>query len=466
MKDRKKAELQRRLSMSPLHKPPAGLAEKIKRDIPRDLRVTEDERARFMKFNSISLRLAASILILVGGAYFAITMLSEKQRGPAALRTISMPQALPGQQKPANEKQVTVIDKLQPPTKKLDDRYDVARDREEKVKGERDQMAPTLVATRQEPARLPAAAAAAPPPPPAEVAFSDTATGSKDGNAAGGAAPVAQTAVSAPAPAPMMQAEARTMAKSAVIAEAPAMNAAAPATTELFGISVDRGAFDRIKFAIEHGDRPAAGNVDVAALVNYFAGATPHIRRDAALDLEASSRPVRDGKSTALVRVSVDTSSTIYDATLDITFDPMSVSEYHRVGGGNVPTASESVVLANRSVTALYAVELKPNVRARQAVATATLTYRSGEGKQTLTRWVSYGEALQAWKTRTRRHRLATLGAIWGETLVAQAVGADVAKQAEELAKQEPRDEKAQELATLATASSRLRTSSPTGSGR
>ena len=71
------------------------------------------------------------------------------------------------------------------------------------------------------------------------------------------------------------------------------------------------------------------------------------------------------------------------------------------------------------------------------------------------------------------RHRLATLGAVWSETL-RNTPGAlreadqvtDVARRAEELANQEPRDAKARELAMLASASSRLQSSGPTGSGR
>ena len=491
MTDRRKAELQRKLSMAPLPKPPAGLAERIKRDIPHDLRgATDADRARFTMFSTLSLRVAASILVLIGGAYFAIRLLSEiDERAKVATVAAPAPQASPARDALAVEKQKPVQVAEQAPAMS-DERKDVVAAKKEEVR-------------RREPARIVASNNRV-------EKLNDAVEHGLEGGAVGGvsagieggvvaqnepqtkSAPTstmaivdraqasevaAQTAVVAarapspaalPAPAPPPPAAA-DMAKTAATTEAITISGQAPIVApapELFGISTDRQAFDRIKFAIEHGDRPVASTVDVAALVNYFAGGPVRIRHEAALDLEASSRPVRDGNATALVRVSVDTSETIYDATLEIAFDPRAVVAYHRIGGESIASATEPVVQANRSVTALYAVDLRQNVRTFQNVATATLTYRSANGRQILTQRVTYAEAQGAWTHRSRRHRLATLGAIWGETLRASAAGTDVAQKAEELSKQEPRDEKAKELATLATASSRLRSSSPTGSGR
>ncbi|HJQ40205.1 MAG TPA: hypothetical protein VKB93_23930, partial [Thermoanaerobaculia bacterium] len=58
------------------------------------------------------------------------------------------------------------------------------------------------------------------------------------------------------------------------------------------------------------------------------------------------------------------------------------------------------------------------------------------------------------WTSASRRHRLASLGAVWGESLRDSRGGTDVAKRAEELASQAPRDERARELADVAAASS------------
>ena len=48
MTTKRKAELQRRLSMASVPKPPAGLADRIKRDIPELLDTTRD-RERFSR---------------------------------------------------------------------------------------------------------------------------------------------------------------------------------------------------------------------------------------------------------------------------------------------------------------------------------------------------------------------------------------------------------------------------------
>ena len=473
MTDRRKAELQRKLSMAPLPKPPAGLAERIKRDIPHDLRgATDADRARFTMFSSLSLRVAASILVLVGGAYFAIRLLSEVDQ-QAKVATIAVPQTAPlarTEAKPVENAPVFQVAQQQPaPPAMLDERKDVSRAKKQ-VQPRRNISAPVpVIADRDVAASTVGGTATG-----AEGGViarnetrAETSTRSMTEIAVRNAAPAP---AALPAPAQPPPAAAPEMAKTrAEAADALTITAQAPVVAHgpaLFGISTDRETFDRIKFAIEHGDRPVVSTVDVAALVNYFAGGAGRIRHEAALELEASSRPVRDGNANALVRVSVDTSETIYDATLEIAFDPRAVVAYHRIGGDNIASATEPVVTANQSVTALYAVDLRPNGRALQNVATATLTYRASNGRQILTRRVSYAEAEGAWKHRSRRHRLATLGAIWGETLHASAAGTDVALKAEELSKQEPRDQKAKELAMLATASSRLRSSSPTGSGR
>src|SRR6266851_1212100 len=93
----RKADLQRKLTLAPVAKPPAGLAERIKREIPKDLRFNaETERERLSKAVSFNLRVAASILILVSSAYLGLQLLSrvdEKQsvtqqpaRVPVAVR--------------------------------------------------------------------------------------------------------------------------------------------------------------------------------------------------------------------------------------------------------------------------------------------------------------------------------------------------------------------------------------------
>src|SRR5712692_8673465 len=96
MNANRKADLQRKLTLAPVAKPPAGLAERIKREIPKDLRFNaETERQRLSKAVAFNLRVAASILVLVSSAYLGLQLLSrldEKQpitqpaRIPVALR--------------------------------------------------------------------------------------------------------------------------------------------------------------------------------------------------------------------------------------------------------------------------------------------------------------------------------------------------------------------------------------------
>src|SRR5256885_3352633 len=92
----RKADLQRKLTLAPVAKPPAGLAERIKREIPKDLRFNaETERERLSKAVAFNLRVAASILILVSSAYLGLRFLSqidEKQQIPAA--TTARPKVL------------------------------------------------------------------------------------------------------------------------------------------------------------------------------------------------------------------------------------------------------------------------------------------------------------------------------------------------------------------------------------
>src|ERR1051326_5939602 len=84
---KRKAELQRRLSMASVPKPPAGLADRIKSDIP-DLLGTARERERLSSSIAFNLRVAASIILLVSSAYLCIQLLSRADRNEAAAPTI------------------------------------------------------------------------------------------------------------------------------------------------------------------------------------------------------------------------------------------------------------------------------------------------------------------------------------------------------------------------------------------
>ena len=79
----RKADLQRKLTLAPVAKPPAGLAERIKREIPKDLRFNaETEREQLSKAVAFNLRVAASILVLVSSAYLGLQLLSRLDENP------------------------------------------------------------------------------------------------------------------------------------------------------------------------------------------------------------------------------------------------------------------------------------------------------------------------------------------------------------------------------------------------
>src|ERR1700756_475641 len=72
----RKADLQRKLSMAPVATPPAGLADRIKSEIPSHfaLESAREQSRRSMMFN---LRIAASILLLVSSLYLVLHLLSR-----------------------------------------------------------------------------------------------------------------------------------------------------------------------------------------------------------------------------------------------------------------------------------------------------------------------------------------------------------------------------------------------------
>src|ERR1044071_8257936 len=80
MSPNRKADLQRKLAMAPIPKPPAGLAERIKSDIPQHLLVdVRKERERFSRAISFNLRVAASVILLIGSVYLALHVLTSTE---------------------------------------------------------------------------------------------------------------------------------------------------------------------------------------------------------------------------------------------------------------------------------------------------------------------------------------------------------------------------------------------------
>ena len=376
MNSKRRAELQRKLSMGAVPRPPADLSDRIKADIPQYLR-TDEDRDRFTGSVAFSMRVAASILLLITTAFVTLRLLEPETKQTASLAP--------------RPKLVPAVTRYQTST------------------------STTAAPERQAPV---------PAPPQAEVS------------------------VTAGAP---------------LISVAHADELPLRQKSEVFGISVDPNVFDRVKGSLQKGTRPPAATVNVDALVNYFAGPPARAPRRVSLEVEASPAPVEAEGDHAILRFTIDTprievgprESTppaAADARIEIEFDKKAVANFRRIGTG--PSLSpESMLLHNLSVTGLYQIELRPGLKGKQHVATVRLKYRSiTNGKpQEIVRVIRGSDLARDWARASRRHRLASLGAVWSESLKAGS-RIDVARRAEELATQEPKDSRARELANAANA--------------
>lgn len=467
MNQKRKAELQRKLSMTSVPRPPAGLSERLKADIPEKLMSADRDRDRLSRSTLFSMRVAASIILLVTSVYVAVQMISRTET-----RIESEPPTMIVARKtaaaPPAEVTTTLADKKDVNNGRLGEVDQVAtrgarnepafRDRRQKLSKEKKETSNMIAQVAEAPA--PATLPAAPPPPSETVAAADAHV--VDG---GRTAAAKSEAMSVSASAPAMTGNVQRVAGFEIVSP-----------REVFGLSIDPTAFDRVKQTIERGDRPATGSVDVAALVNYFAGTERAPRRDVRLDVEASRAPLATDNS-ALIRFTVETPreaigpgmavpAAATGAELEIVLNSGAVLTHRLVGADELK--SQTTLLKNVSVTGLIDLRLKPGVAPRTTIATLELRYRSAaDGRpHEIVREVRASDVTRSWASATRRHRLATLGAVWSESLNGGPGAGEVARTAERLATEKPEDVKAQELAAAATASSRLRSSGPTGSER
>jgi hypothetical protein len=475
MNSNRKADLQRKLSMASVPKPPAGLSERIKQDIPEFLRIDRD-RQRFSKLLSVNMRVAASILLLVSSTYLCLHILSratnDRHSEPMAMasqaaKSIAVPNILPNVAPPEPRQRVIAPNvpppapqraaNIEPPVSVAEQialHRDLPSEKKEQIADEdrKDGVAGGKLEERAKDeattvvAEAPSVMNDALAPKPAPVAQPSSAFG----GAQAAAAPIA------------------TMQKTARTEMVRSLNATSldlAAHNSIFGVSVNGNAFEQVKTAIERGEHPS--HVDVQGLVNYFAGTAPRPPREVSLEVEGSPAPT-NAEQTVFVRYTVDTAREdvapnasvppiATNARMEVEFDPRAVASYRRIGGDESPTAFESSLLKNVSVTSLYVVQLRPMVTRRMPLATITLRYKTvTSGREShITRELRVGDVTHPWSESSRRHRLASLGAVWGEQLQSSTTGVDVARRAEELAKQEPKDERAKELAALASASSR-----------
>jgi hypothetical protein len=514
MNANKKADLQRRLTLASVPKPPEGLAERIKREIPDHFAAGQKEdRNRLASSIAFNMRVAASILLLISSVYVGFRLLSpgydlQKQAAAPAL----VPPATRHQTEELARANTGTMSTLTAPAAapqqyaRLDTEHDTPADARPTDEGPMltrtgDQITAIASAPAVGPANASTFSGAVPPPaavpPPVVVATAEAPASTTEiakiarerSADAVEAAPVvepdrreaarAEKTESAPVPTAAGRAAAATAPKPEglsfdFVRPAQANELSLGERSEVFGVSTDRAAFARVKSTIERGERPTAKSVNVEAIVNYFASAASRPPHGIRLEVEASPALGASGRA-YLLRYTIDTPQAdvgpggsvppaASDATVAIEFEP-SVTSWHHVGGEATSKASEATLLDNVSVTTLYEVQLQPNANPRTPVATVRLRYRDVQSgrEQTINRTIRLSDISRSWAAASRRHRLASLGAVWSESLRGSANTIDVARRAEELANQNPHDAKARELADVANA---LRELSGTGSGR
>lgn len=474
----KKAELQRKLSRPHVPNPPADLGERLKNDIARYLQ-PENERQRLSRSIAFNLRVAASVIFLVSSVYFFMAVLSREKGESVAVTDVTSsvtPAAAPSPSEMERARTEMFADQLQANTEESPAAAPLRAATNAAPVPTVRRRAETLVA-EAEPPPLPLPApppppAAAPPPVVADVAEGvavaevAAAPAREEMGVAGGR--IAATQASAPAAADSAAARMDAGERKETL------GFAEPRRRDIvFGVSIDPDAFPRVKAAIARGEQPAAGSVDIEALINYFAGTSPRRINTVNMDAEGSPAPLGNSELCCVLRVSIDTaaapgpeSAIGNNARIEVELNSRVVRHHRRVGS-DAPLRSSESLRKNLALTVLYEVDVEA-ASERDWVAKVKLYYRKADGRAETIQRIVYGrEFTRPWKYATTRHRLASLGAVWGETLRGTGSGPDVAEFAQQLASEQPSEARARELAEAASASSRLRVpSTPTGSGR
>ena len=499
MNSRRRAELQRKLSMGAVPKPPAGLADRIKSDIPKYLTAATD-RERFSSSIALNMRIAASVVLVITSVVVAFYLLAPEQQQDLATeiahrRAESNPTAAKtaaGSTAETDEASATAEAAATP--QELSD-ASAAPPAAPAAAPQREAAAPVLIA--ELPARETSAdrdlresrAERAAAPQQREIGGrAGGVVGGVIGSAAsenrGSDSIVADAAAAPPAPPASMRATASspTIVSDSVSNPAAAQEAFAaepkmemqPAS--ILGVSVDPGAFERVRSAIERGSAPTSTSVDVEALINHFAGRPARAPRGVTLEVEASPAPVESEGNVAILRFTVDAPAdaardrdsipAATDAHIEIAINDRVVNAIRPVGDG-ATAAAKSTIDYNTSVTRLYELDLRSRLYASERVVTVRLHYRTPSGRRRTIEHVIHARDLaRNWERASRRQRLASLGALWAESLKGTNGGADVALRASELATENPDDPRARELAQISRASVQLRGGAGTGSGR
>ncbi len=491
MNPNRESELRRRLEMTEIPPPPAGLADRIRGEIPDDL-FSGKELVRPQRTLLFPLQIAASVLLLAGSAYMVTRVLVI---GEPAVQTAAVRKAAPVVATGGNEdstrpaiQSLETVEHAAPPPLVADVRQEAAGEARSNL--ERQVAAPSTLIAEAEPAskkeergqedrdqaRGESNAPAAPQAPSRagvapSIAMADAQAAPPSERKPGDFESVEEVA-------PVeLESSARARSDAASnrsIAAGVAQIGSTRTSPRIFGISVDESSIARVRETLGRGERPVASSISGEAFISYFAG--PGKRSETvSLEVEGSTMPATTAGRKVLLRFSVDTAAADStrgpvgrDARIDIVINPDVVARFRRIGGNEKLSAAEPLLQHDVSVTAVYELELLPRTKRPQQVVAVTMRYRdvaSGRLKA-ISRRLDVRDFESNWTGATRRHRLATLSGLLSESLQGTPSGIDLARRAEELANQKPDDVRARELANVATASSRLRNFSPTGSGR
>lgn len=444
MNANRKADLQRRLTLAAIPKPPAGLAERIKTDIPKHLPTsTELDRKRLSSAVAFNMRVAASVLLLVGSLFFALHLLNhayqeeedhrstfevalKQDRAPAAPPLPKPPRQTP-QVVTSTEQPPAIVEPPKPrpaekqaPTQTAESRdelryqYDNGEEAKDAKKERDDETAKKLKALGYTSGRVAESAST-----PAGGAASPSAAAAV--NEPRSKVAVATQPIPAPAPAPPPAAE---MAKSAPVMTdfVPSAQAAdlAFAPVTVFGYSMT-----------------TTRSLEAAPLVQRFAGPDTRPSRGVQLDADVAVAPFDAAKD--VLRISIDTAAksgsddatptpVAADAQWEIEFDPNAVVSHRALTGD--PSTKERLLVEGVSVTAVYELELKPSLSRRAHVATVRLRYRSlPDGHtRTLERVLRVRDLASSFDSASSRLKRAALAAALGDT---RSRGGDTAAIAE-----------------------------------
>jgi hypothetical protein len=399
MTHNRKADLQRKLAMAAVATPPDGLADRIKNQIPNDLRFAPESARKQMRQSAMfNLRIAASIVLLISSLYFALHLFSRAGSNANAVATFHEPASAPAPMRQANvtlpnappqpgsihaQQQVADLPSLPgaPPTSigSVQPAMRLSEKKREEALG-MTAGTPAYVDTVEAPTAAPEpmiVTNAAPSPGTAaemegfapERAKSDLAATAKTSGAPSLA--YAQAAGVSPPPPPVTS---RRMndARDA----APARN------------------FVAIEESIARGETPRNGDLDV--IIRHFA-APENVPSGVRVELEASSAPLDASKR--LLRVSVDAPASSGE---DITLTFGDAIESHRALTG----AMTGTLAPNE--TALYEIEFKRTATPDQTIASVKV---GG-----VTRTIRCND-LRLWSFASTRMKRASLAAAWARTL-------------------------------------------------